>query len=87
MIKLLLLFNLNIYFISFKSINIQKLPRPIYNKFQFFQEVKTIEIKDKADFMMFLCNKFGIKLNVNLTELNDFINSNLDNFPNKKYMN
>ena len=77
-------FNLNIYFIASTSINIQKLPRPIYNKFQFFQEVKTIEIKDKADFMMFLCNKFGIKLNANLNELNEFVNNNLDNFPNKK---
>ena len=37
--------------------------------------------------MMFLCNKFGIKLNANLNGWNDFINSNLDNFPNKKYMN
>ena len=33
---------------------------------------------------MFLCNKFGIKLNTNLNELNDFINGNLGNFPNKK---
>ena len=34
--------------------------------------------------MMLLCNKFGIKLNTNLNELNDFINSNLENFHNKK---
>ena len=77
-------FNLNIYFIASMGINIKKFPRPIYNEFQFFQEVKTIEIKDKADFMMLLCNKFGIKLNTNLNELNDFINSNLENFHNKK---
>ena len=77
-------YNLNIYFIASTSVIIQKLPRIIYDKFQFFQEVKTVETKNKADFMMFLCNKFNIKLNVNSNELNDFVNQNLDNFPNKK---
>ena len=77
-------FNLNVYFIASTNIDLRMLHRDIYNKFQYYQEVKTIETKNKADFMRFICEKFDIKLNVNMYELNNFVNQNLDNFPNKK---
>ena len=77
-------FNLNIYFIASTNIDLNRLPKDIYHKFQFFHEVKTVENKNKSDFMRFICDKCGIKLNVNLIEFNNFINQNLDNFPNKK---
>ena len=77
-------FNLNIYFIASTDFNLQKLPKEIYHKFQFFQEVNTIETKNKADFIRFLCERFDIKLNINLYEMNNFVNQNLDSFPNKK---
>ncbi len=77
-------FNLNIYFIASTNIDLNRLPKDIYHKFQFFHEVKTVENKNKSDFMRFICDKCDIKLNVNLIEFNNFINQNLDNFPNKK---
>jgi len=77
-------FNLNIYFIASTNIDLSRLPKDIYHKFQFFHEVKTVETKNKAEFLRFICNKCDIKLNVNPIELNNFINQNLENFPNKK---
>ena len=77
-------FDLNVYFIASTNINLKNLPKEIYNKFQFFHEVKTIEKKNKADFMRFLCEKFEIKLNLNILEMNNFVNQNLYNFPNRK---
>ena len=77
-------FNLNIYFIASTNIDLRNLHKDIYNKFQFFQEVKTIETSKKADFIKFLCEKFDIKLNSSYNELNNFVYQNLDSFPNKK---
>jgi len=77
-------FKLNIYFIASTNININTLPKVIYNKFQFFQEVKTVETKNKADYLRFICEKIDIKLNINVFELNNFANQYLESFPNKK---
>ena len=77
-------FKLNVYFIASTNIDLRKLHKDIYNKFQFYQEVKTIETKDKAEFIKFLCDKFDIKINMNIQELNNFVVQNLENFPNRK---
>ena len=74
----------SIYFIASTNLDFKKLPKKIYDKFQFFQEVNTVETKNKSDFLKFICDKVDIKLNISLFDLNSFAYDYLDNFPNKK---
>ena len=74
----------SIYFIASTNLDLKKLPKKIYDKFQFFQEVTTVETKNKSDFLKFICDKVDIKLNASLFDLNSFAYDYLDNFPNKK---
>ena len=77
-------FKLNIYFIASTSLDLRNLNKNIYNKFQYYLEVKGVAQKDKPEYLRFICDKVGIKLNINLIEFNDFVNNYLGSFSNKK---
>lgn len=77
-------FKLNIYFIASTSLDLRSLNKNIYNKFQYYLEVKSVAQKDKPEYLRFICDKIGIKININLIEFNDFVNNYLGCFSNKK---
>ena len=77
-------FKLNIYFIASTTIDLRSLYKNIYDKFQFYLEVKNVEPRNKPEFLRFICDKIGIKLNINLVEYNDFVQNYLGSFTNKK---
>ena len=77
-------FKLNIYFIASTTVDLRSLYKNIYDKFQFYLEVKNVEPRNKPEFLRFICDKIGIKLNINLVEYNDFVQNYLGSFTNKK---
>jgi molecular chaperone GrpE (heat shock protein) len=75
-------FNLNVYFFASSSINAYNLPRPITDKFQFFQLVKPIDKNSKSEYIRFICKKIGIEIKMNDNDLNNFALENLNSFSN-----
>ena len=77
-------FKLNIYFIASTSLELRFFPKNLYTKFQYYLEIKNVAQNNKPEYFRFICDKIGIKLNINLIEFNDFVNNYLGSFSNKK---
>ena len=76
-------FHLNVYFFASSSINAYNLPRPIADKFHFFQLVKPIDKNSKGEYIRFICKKIGIEIKMNDKDLNTFAVENLNSFSNE----
>ena len=77
-------FKLNIYFIASTSLDLRTFPKNLYSKFQYYLEIKNVAQNDKPEYLRFICDKIGIKLNINLIEFNNFVNNYLGSFSNRK---
>ena len=76
-------FKANVYFVASTSVSVYQLPKAINSKFQFYQCITPVDNNHKSEYIRFISDKIGIKINMSDKDLNDFSIYNLSNFSNE----
>ena len=72
----------DVIFIASTTVPVQMLPKEVSNKFHYVHCIRPVDKNQKLNYIKFILEKLGAKLNMSDEDLNNFVFQNLNNYSN-----